>query len=204
MLARWAGDEQKTKTRRTMKIMTLAGCVLALAMPLAWGQQSQTASTTDQTSTESQRGQFSSKDFKFLENAVRGGMEEVELGQLAQQKASNQGVRDFGQRMVTDHNKANDELRALATQKGATLATQTSHSELSTMSHLQNESGANFDQAYVKDMVKDHKKDVKEFEKAAKDLTDPDLKAWAQKTLPILQQHLQLAENLEATVKGQK
>ena len=185
-------------------MMTLAGCVLALAMPLAWGQQSQTPSTKDQTSTESQRGQLSSKDFKFLENSVRGGMEEVELGQLAQQKASNQGVRDFGQQMVTDHNKANDELRALATQKGATLTTQTSHSERSTMSHLQNESGANFDQAYVKDMVKDHKKDVKEFEKAAKDLTDPDLKAWAQKTLPILQQHLQLAENLEATVKGQK
>jgi len=184
--------------------MTLAGCVLALAMPLSWGQQSKTASTTDATGTESQRGQLSSKDFKFLENAARGQQEEVVLGQLAQQKASNQAVRDFGQRMVTDHSKLNDELKALATQKGATLPTQMSHSERSTTSHLQNESGASFDQAYIKDMVKDHKKDVKEFEKATNDVTDPDLKAWAQKALPTLQQHLQMAQNLESTVKSEK
>jgi putative membrane protein len=187
-----------------MKITTLAGCTLALAMPLAWGQQYQTASTTDRSSTGSQRGQLSSKDFKFVQNAARGGMEEVELGQLAQQKASNQAVRDFGQLMVTEHSKANDELRALAAQKGAALPAQMSHSERATASHLQNESGASFDHAYVKGMVKDHKKDVKEFEKGAKDLTDPELKAWAQKTLPICQQHLQTAENLEATVKGEK
>lgn len=192
------------KNMKMTKIMTLAGCVLGLAMPIAFAQQSRTESQSDQTSTESQHGQLSAKDYRFVEKFARSGMEEVELGQLAQQKASNQAVRDFGQRMVTDHSKANDELRALATQKGASLPTKMSYMERSTTSHLQNESGASFDQAYVKDMVKDHKKDVKEFEKAVNDITDPDLKAWAQKTLPILQQHLQIAENLEATVKGQK
>lgn len=190
------------------KIVTVAGCVLALAMPLGWAQQSRTEPQSDQTGsqtgTESQHGQLSSKDFRFLEKFARGGMEEVELGQLAQQKASSQGVRDFGQRMVTDHSKANDELRAIATQKGAALPAKMSHLENMSLSHLQNESAANFDQTYIKDMVKDHKKDVKEFEKAANDITDPDLKAWVQKTLPILQQHLQMAENLEASIKGTK
>ena len=160
------------------------------------------ASATPRTQAEG--GQLSHKDFKFLTEAARGGMEEVQLGQMAQQKAANPAVRSFGERMVADHTKANDELRQLASQKGATLPTQVSHLENFTIDHLQKLNGADFDQAYAKDMVKDHRKDVRDFESAAKSLTDPDLRAWAQKTLAVLQQHLRMAENLEATVKGQK
>jgi len=154
--------------------------------------------------TQTQSGQLNHKEFKFVTDAARGGMEEVQLGQLAEQKAANPAVRSFGERMVSDHTKANDELRQLASQKGAMLPSQMSHFENYKVEHLQKLNGADFDQAYAKDMVKDHQKDVKDFESATKNLTDPDLRAWAQKTLSVLQQHLQLAENLEASVKGQK
>lgn len=154
--------------------------------------------------TQGEHGQLDAKDFKFLTAAARGGMEEVQMGQLAQQKAANPAVRSFGERMVTDHSKANDELRQIATQKGAALPTQMSHLENFSMEHLQKLNGTEFDQAYAKDMVKDHRKDVREFENATKNLTDPDLRAWVQKTLGVLQQHLQMAENMEATVNAQK
>jgi putative membrane protein len=143
------------------------------------------------------RGQLSAKDFKFVKEAARGGTSEVELGELAVQKASNDSVRQFGQRMVTDHKRANEELRAIATSKGATLPAELSHSENSTMSHLQKATGADFDKYYAHHMLKDHETDVKEFEDASKNLDDAELRAFAQKTLPTLQEHLRMARDLE-------
>ena len=152
--------------------------------------------------TDGSRGQLTSSDFKFVTDATRGGMEEVQLGQLAQQKANNTAIRDFGQRMVTDHQKANDDLKQIVQKKGALIPTSLSHSETSTLEHLQKLSVADFDKAYISYMFRDHKKDVKEFEKATKNLSDPELKAFAEKTLPTLQEHLTQAQNLEAQFKG--
>lgn len=151
---------------------------------------------------DGQRGQLTSKDFDFVSDATRGGMEEVQLGELAKQKAGSPAVREFGDRMVTDHQKANDDLKQLVQKKGALIPTSLSHRENMTLEHLQKLSGAEFDKAYMSDMVRDHKKDVKEFEKASQNLSDPDLKAFAEKTLPTLQEHLRMAENLESQVKG--
>lgn len=152
--------------------------------------------------TEGQRGQLSEKDFKFAKDALRGGMDEVQLGQLAKQNAANPAVREFGERMVNDHQKANDDLKQIVQQKGALIPATLSHHETSRLDRLQKLSGAEFDKAYVSDMVRDHKTDVKEFEKASKDLSDPDLKAFAEKKLPTLQRHLRQAESLEAQLKG--
>lgn len=152
--------------------------------------------------TEGQRGQLTSSDFKFVKDATRGGMEEVQLGELAQQKAGSPAVREFGQRMVTDHQKANNDLKQIVQKKGALIPVSLTHSETSTLEHLQKLSGAEFDKAYISDMVKDHKTDVKEFEKATKNLSDPELKAFAEKTLPTLQEHLRQAQDLEAQLKG--
>jgi putative membrane protein len=157
-----------------------------------------------QTNPNKPQGQLSEKDYHFVENAARGGMTEVQMGQLAQQKGISPTVRSFGARMVTDHTKINDELKQIAAKKGATLPAQLSHGEKSDLEKLQKETGTDFDKTYAHFMVRDHKEDVKEFEKAAKDLEDPDLKAFAQKTLPVLQQHLQLAEQMEAAVKKEK
>jgi len=143
------------------------------------------------------RGQLSAKDYKFVKDATRGGTSEVELGELAVQKASNDSVRQFGQRMVADHKRANEELRAIASRKGATLPAELSHSENSTMTHLQKATGADFDKYYAHHMLKDHETDVKEFQNAAKSLDDSELRAFAQKTLPTLEEHLRLARDLD-------
>ncbi len=185
-----------------MKVQWMMTMAAVAGLALAPGVLPVNAAQSSDSQSGKQSGQLSRSDYRFLASAARGGMEEVQLGQLAEQKAANTAVRDFGQRMVTDHNKANEELRQLASQKGAMLPTQLSHLENYRVEHLQKLSGPDFDRAYAKDMVKDHQKDVREFEKASRDLTDPDLKAWAQKTLTTLQQHLQLAQNLDAGAKA--
>jgi putative membrane protein len=148
------------------------------------------------------RGQLTSSDYKFVTDATRGSMEEVQLGEVAKQKAGSPAVREFGEKMVTDHQKANDNLKQIVQKKGALVPTSLSHSETSRLDRLQKLSGAEFDKAYISDMVTDHKKDVKEFKKAAKNLSDPELKAFAENKLPIIQEHLRQAENLEAQLKG--
>lgn len=182
--------------------MSVTGSLVLFAAPQARAQQ--TTTTLGSTENQAQRGQLSENDYRFIEKAARGGLEEVELGQLAGQKASNQAVRSFGQRMVTDHNKLNNELKQIAAQKGATVPTSLSHHENSTIQHLEGVAGADFDKDYSKDMVKDHRKDLKEFQDAAKKLQDPDLRAFAQKAVPILQEHLGMAESMETAVKNEK
>ncbi|HUA63964.1 MAG TPA: DUF4142 domain-containing protein [Verrucomicrobiae bacterium] len=133
-------------------------------------------------------------DSTFVNKAAQGGMAEVELGRLATQKASDQKVKDFGQRMVDDHTKANDELKAIAGRKGISLPTALDSKDQSTKDHLSSLSGAAFDRAYMKDMVSDHKTDIAEFQREADKGGDPDFKTFAGKTLPTLQEHLRLAQ----------
>jgi putative membrane protein len=133
-------------------------------------------------------------DQKFFKEAASGGMLEVELGQLAQEKAQAVSVKDFGTRMVTDHGKGNDELKAFAQQKNLQMPNQLEHKHRSMVEKLAKLSGADFDKKYLKMMIKDHEKDVKEFQKATKKVKDADLNAWAAKTLPTLEQHLQQAK----------
>jgi len=142
---------------------------------------------------------LSGGDKTFARNAAAGGAAEVELGKIATDKASNQKVKDFGQMMVTDHTKASDELKSVATKKGITLPAGPTSKDKATAAKLSKLSGAEFDQAYMKDMVADHEKDVAEFQKEADSGSDPDLKSWAGTTLPTLQEHLKMArETLDA------
>lgn len=145
---------------------------------------------------------MSSADTKFMKEAAMGGMEEVELGKLAAQKASDADVKSFGQKMVDDHSKANDQLKQLAATKGVTLPTDMSKSQHGDMDKLAKMTGADFDHAYVKMMVKDHKKDVAEFSKESKSANDPDLKGWAGSTLPTLQEHLKMIEGISGKMGG--
>ena len=130
----------------------------------------------------------------FAVKAASGGMEEVQLGQLAQQKASSQRVKDFGSMMVQDHSAANDELKRLASSKNITLPTSVSNDQQDDINDLSKKSGTDFDKAYMKMMVNDHEKDIKEFEKAGNNLKDADVKNFAMKTLPTLQKHLDSAK----------
>lgn len=130
---------------------------------------------------------------KFANEAAQGGMAEVELGRMAAQKATDPTVREFGQRMVADHSKANAELKAVASGKGIQLPNDMTSDQKSDRDKLAKLSGADFDKEYMSMMVKDHEEDVKAFETQSKDGTDPAVKAFAAKTLPTLQEHLQMA-----------
>jgi putative membrane protein len=153
--------------------------------------------------TQSSTGSASrmSYDSSFITKAAEGGIAEVKLGQLAAQKGSNADVRSFGQQMVDDHGKANNELKQLASSKGVTLPSDISSKDQATYDRLSKLDGAAFDHAYVQDMVADHREDVNEFRRESRSGSDSDVKAWAGKTLPTLEHHLQLAESLQTKVK---
>ena len=152
--------------------------------------------------TQAGMGSLNSQDSKFLMEAAMGSLMEVELGRVAAQKASSDAVKQFGQRMVDDHGAANTELTSLATSKGVTLPTALDEKHQKDVTKLSAMSGADFDRAYMKMMVSDHVKDVSEFEKQSTKGTDPDLKAFASKTLPTLQEHLKMAKSVEGSQGG--
>jgi putative membrane protein len=128
-------------------------------------------------------------------------MAEVELGRLASTKAQNPEVKRFAQMMVTDHTKANEELKTMAAKKNVSLPGTLDSKHQSTMQRLEGMSGAAFDRAYVDDMVADHEADVQMFEKQSADNSDPDAKAFAAKTLPTLQKHLEAVRALQSRLK---
>lgn len=145
---------------------------------------------------------MSSQDRNFLMDAAMGGMMEVELGRLAVQNGASDAVKQFGQRMVDDHSKANTELMSLATSKGITLPTELDEKHRAHVTKLSGKTGADFDREYSKMMLSDHNKDVSAFEKQSTKGADPDLKAFATRTLPTLQEHLQMAKALNPGNRG--
>jgi putative membrane protein len=138
-----------------------------------------------------------SPDAAFVEQAASGGMMEVELGKLAQQKAQSAAVKAFGQHMVTDHGKANERLAALATSKGIAVPRTMNEKHQAAVDGLAKLSGAEFDRKYIDTMVKDHEKDVTDFEHQLKQGQDADLKKFAEETLPTLREHLGQALSID-------
>jgi putative membrane protein len=141
-----------------------------------------------------------SADAPFIGNAAMDGLAEVEHGRLATQNASAPDVKQFAQRMVADHSKAGDELKGLASQKDVTLATKLDRQHRAMQDKLAKLKGAAFDKAYMAHMVTAHLQAVALFQQEAKGGQDPEVKAWAAKTLPTLQEHLKMASSINATV----
>lgn len=166
-------------------------------------QTTATVSETSATTTASTGGtvsNLSTEDKEFVSRAGMSGMAEVQMGNLALQKATNAEVKAFAQRMVTDHGKANEELQQLATTKGLALPAELDADHKGALDHLTNLSGAEFDKSYMQHMVEDHDKAVAEFEKASTGTGDADIKAWAGKTLPTLQDHQRQAKEIAGKV----
>lgn len=138
----------------------------------------------------------SDKTSEFMTEAASGGMMEVQLGQMAQQKAQNQSVKDFGNMMVQEHSKANDQLKQLAAQKNITLPTTLSDKHQKHVNDLSEKTGAEFDKAYMDMMVEDHQEDVDKFKEASEDVPDAEVKNFAATTLPTLQKHLETAKGI--------
>jgi putative membrane protein len=136
----------------------------------------------------------------FIREAALGGMAEVELGRLAVQRASSDEVKRFAQRMVTDHGKANDELKTLAQRKNITLPSDIDDQHKQKKEQLSQLNGAAFDRAYMDEMRADHRKNVEAFREQSRTADDPEVKAFAAKQLPTLEEHLQMAERTNAAV----
>jgi putative membrane protein len=177
--------------------LTFAAGVLALGSLALVAQDTSSTGGADRMNNGG-----GSPDQAFMIKAAQGGLTEVELGNVAKSNAQSDAVKQFGQRMVDDHSKANDELKSLAAQKNVTLPTSLDAKHQSMKDKMSGMKGAGFDKAYMRDMVNDHRKDVSEFQKEADNGKDPDVKAWAAKTLPTLKDHLKMAEQTYAQVRN--
>ena len=177
--------------RNSLTGIALVG--LLIAVPTVASAQAQ---PRQETTKESKDSKVARGDQHFMKEAAEGGMAEVQLGQLASQRASSDSVKQFGKQ------KAADELKQLASQKGVALPTSLDRGHQRLYDRLSKLSGADFDRAYMKEMVKDHDRDVKAFQKEANSGKDPDLKAWAAKTLPTVKDHQQQAKQVSASVHG--
>jgi putative membrane protein len=157
--------------------------------------------SAEHSSATAQASTVSEEDSKFAVEAASGGMTEIQLGELAQQKASSQKVKDFGAMMVRDHSKMNDELKQLAASKNITLPPAPGEDHMDHIKKLSEKSGKEFDKDYMKMMVDDHKDDIDKFEKCSKDAKDPELQALATKSLPILREHYDAAKKINDALK---
>jgi putative membrane protein len=155
---------------------------------------------TDTSKNSSMTMTVGKDDADFAVNAANGGMAEVMLGKLAQDKATSPKLKEFAAMMVKDHSAAGDELMILAKSKNITLPAVVSTDKQKAFDDLNKKTGADFDKAYVKDMVAGHKSTVKLFEDAETSVKDPDLKAFIIKTLPTIKMHLGVISKIDSTM----
>ena len=147
---------------------------------------------------EKEKSDKSSTDQAFIRKAAIGGMTEVELGKLAEKNAKKDDVKDFGKQMVKDHGKANDDLKGVASKINATVPDKVNAKHQATIDKFSKLSAEAFDSAYVKEMVKDHEKDIAEFEKASGEVKDADLKKFIDDTIPVMKNHLEMVKKMES------
>jgi len=143
-------------------------------------------------------------DATFVKKAASGGMAEVKLGKLAQEKGSSSAVKEFGKRMETDHSKAGEELREVASKNHIALPEDMDKTDQATYDHLSKLSGAEFDRVYAQHMVTDHEEDTEEFKNEASRGKNADIKGFASRTLPTLQDHLRQAREMEKSVSAKE
>jgi putative membrane protein len=140
--------------------------------------------------------QPSPTDRLFVSKAMQGSQAEVQLGQLTLQKSQNEQVKQFAQRMIDDHTKLNDQMKPVAQQLGVTVPNQPSKKDRQTMAKLQALSGPAYDQAYIKDMIKDHKQDLSDFQTEASSGQDQTVKDAATQGSQVIAQHLQMIQQI--------
>lgn len=156
---------------------------------------------TDTTSM-AQDGQMNDDVREFVTEAASGGMMEVELGRIAQEKATNQDVKDFAAMMVKDHSAANEKLKSLAQTRNIQLPTTMSEDHQEHVTKFRDMAkGNDFDKEYVDLMVEDHEEDISKFEDARENVKDPELKQWVEGTLPTLRHHKERIDQIKENIK---
>jgi putative membrane protein len=135
-------------------------------------------------------------DADFYKHAAEGGIAEIDAANLAQQKSSNQSIKDFAATMVKDHSAANDKLKSIAASKNISLPTSASVGQMATKAKLEVLSGDTFDHSYIRAMIKDHRQAAALFKKEATTGQDPDAKSFAAATLPTIRAHLKMINSI--------
>lgn len=172
---------------------------MALAFAFAWaGLAAVSASAAPATDNAKPTAKTKTtatlmSDSEFAKTAAEGGFAEVRFGQLAEDKATNQSVKDLAQRMVDDHTKTDDSLKTAASKDNVAIPTQLNAKDQATYAKLSMLSGSAFDRDYARDMVRDHETDIAMFKREANSGKDPAIKSFATQTLPTLEDHLKLA-----------
>lgn len=183
--------------------------VLALGLAVGCNQQrgNEPASTSNNTNSSrtsrsdtndaktSVGGPISTGDQQFITEAANGGMKEVELGNFVAQKTQNSDVKQLADRIAQDHSNANQELKSAAQQDNGQVPAALDEKAMQEMNQFKKMSGAKLDRMYVQHMIDDHKRDIAKFQEQASGGAAPQVKAFAQKTLPTLQEHLQMAQD---------
>ena len=196
-----------------MKKLTKGGLVLLIAF-LGYACNSESSSKTSVETAEESNKATQKNDMsgaaedqhkatsEFMVKAASGGLMEVALGKLAQQQSQNDAVKIYGKQMETDHGQINNQLKLLGTAKNIVVPAAPSDEHQKPINELADLKGADFDKKYIDMMVNDHQKDIKLFEEAANNnKLDAEVKALAQKSLPTLRQHLEMAQKSQNEIK---
>lgn len=179
------------------KTILLLSAAFSFAMFTSCGNSESSSDKVAEDQNEQKLDDNMQKDADFAVEAASGGMMEVDLGAYAAANASSASVKELGRMMADDHSKANDELKSAAAAKNITLPAVPADDMQRKMDDLKQKKGADFDKAYVDMMVSDHKDDLDLFKKEAENGKDADLKTWAAGKVPVLEHHLQMAEDLQ-------
>jgi putative membrane protein len=182
----------------TAKFGMAALLALGFACAGTSAAMAQAGTTPKSSATKSSKA---STETHFIKEAIQGNLAEVKMGKLGEEKGTTADIRDFGKRLVTDHSAANDKAKAAAQKAGVTPPTEPTKKQTETYQSLSKLSGSKFDRRYIEDMVKDHKKDIAEYKRAAKAGAGP-VADYAQNALPTLQEHLRIAEKIEKSQKN--
>jgi putative membrane protein len=189
--------------KNTIKVWLLVG-VLASLVVSCGNPKKDSKDVADDSNKEAFKKTSLADDSKFATDAADAGMLEVKLGELAVTKANMSSVKELAKMMVKDHSMANDELKNLAQRKNISLPTALSDKSQKTLNDLKAKRGKEFDQAYAKLMVKDHKKVLDDFKKEAEKGDDADIKAWAAGKISTLEHHLDMSQQTEKAVDNKK
>lgn len=155
-----------------------------------------------QTSDSMSKAMLNNDDSRFATAAASGGIMEVELGKICAEKGMTDQARNFGKMMVDDHTNINNDLMGLAAAKNLALPSSMSTKDQQMVNDLKKKSGTDFDKAYISMMVNDHKEDISDFKKESTEGKDPEISAFASRTLPTLQRHLDAANVAQDAITG--
>lgn len=174
---------------KTITFILALGSAVALSTSAASGKEK---------SDKAMSGQATAAEMAFMKKAADGGMTEVELGKVAEKNGQRDDVKKFGTHMVTDHGKANNDLKSIAAKMAVTLPDKVSPPHQAKIDKMSKMSGDAFDMGYVKGMVEDHETTVADFEKASGMVKNEDLKKFITDTLPVIKEHLKMAKEMQA------